>query len=115
VPAPDVDVRTRGRLLGMLANTGAELELLELDLDGTSDEVSLQALFKQVGSLLPHVQALRMLRLRATLATEAANVEEGPSRLVLWTRPPLGSAILCVVFPSGGHCELEQGEWVCVN
>ena len=39
VLAPDVDVRTRGRLLGALANTGAGLEVLELSLDGTSDEV----------------------------------------------------------------------------
>ncbi|KAH9010493.1 hypothetical protein EDB83DRAFT_2680807 [Lactarius deliciosus] len=49
--APAVDVRTRGRLLGALGNTGAGLEVLELSLDGTSDEVSLQALYKQVGSL----------------------------------------------------------------
>ncbi|KAH9165331.1 hypothetical protein EDB89DRAFT_1911503 [Lactarius sanguifluus] len=76
VLAPDVDVRTRGRLLGALGNTGAGLEVLELSLDGTSDEVSLQALYKQVGSLLPNVQALRTLRLRATLATEAAKSEE---------------------------------------
>jgi hypothetical protein len=39
VLAPDVDVRTRGRLLGALANTGAGLELLELNLEGTSDDV----------------------------------------------------------------------------
>ncbi|KAH9037210.1 hypothetical protein EDB85DRAFT_627354 [Lactarius pseudohatsudake] len=39
VLAPDVDVRTRGRLLGALGNTGAGLEVLELSLDGTSDEV----------------------------------------------------------------------------
>ncbi|KAH9038668.1 hypothetical protein EDB83DRAFT_2647321 [Lactarius deliciosus] len=58
VLAPDVRVRARGRLLG------AGLEPL---LEGTSDEVSLQALYKQVGSLLPNVQALRTLRLRATL------------------------------------------------
>ncbi|KAH8991750.1 hypothetical protein EDB86DRAFT_3079610 [Lactarius hatsudake] len=38
VLAPDVDVRTRGRLLGVLGNTGAGLEVLELSLDGTSDE-----------------------------------------------------------------------------
>jgi len=69
-------------------------------------------LYKQVGSLLPNVQALRTLHLRATLATEAANAEEGPSRL---TRPPLGLALRCIVFPSGAHWELEQGEWVRVN
>jgi hypothetical protein len=39
VLAPDVDVRTRGRLLGALANTGTGLEVLELSLEGTSDEV----------------------------------------------------------------------------
>ncbi|KAH9054853.1 hypothetical protein EDB87DRAFT_1688740 [Lactarius vividus] len=69
VLAPDVDVRTRGRLLGALGNTGAGLEVLELSLDGTSDEVSLQALYKQVGSLLPNVQALRTLCLRTSLPT----------------------------------------------
>ncbi|KAH9058964.1 hypothetical protein EDB83DRAFT_2675684 [Lactarius deliciosus] len=115
VLAPDVDVRTRGRLLGALGNTGAGLEALELSLDGTSDEVSLQALYKQVGSLLPNVQALRTLRLRTSLPTEAAKAEEGPSRLALWTRPPLGSALRCVVFPSGAHWELERGDWVRVN
>ncbi|KAH9010500.1 hypothetical protein EDB83DRAFT_2680812 [Lactarius deliciosus] len=73
VLAPDVDVRTRGRLLGALGNTGAGLE------------VSLQALYKQVGSLLPNVQALRTLRLRTSLPTEAAKAEEGPSRFALWT------------------------------
>ncbi|KAH9012410.1 hypothetical protein EDB83DRAFT_2556922 [Lactarius deliciosus] len=110
VLAPDVDVRTRGRLLGALGNTGAGLEVLELSLDGTSDEVSLQALYKQVGSLLPNVQALRTLRLRTSLPTEAAKAEEGPSRFALWTRPPLGSALRCV-FASGAHWELERGEW----
>ena len=39
VLAPDVDVRTRGRLLGVLANMGAGLELFKLSLEGTSDEV----------------------------------------------------------------------------
>ncbi len=39
VLAPDVDVCTRGQLLGVLANRGAGLELLELSLEGTSDEV----------------------------------------------------------------------------
>jgi hypothetical protein len=34
-----LDVDTRGQLLGALANTGAGLELLELNLEGTSDEV----------------------------------------------------------------------------
>jgi hypothetical protein len=40
VLAPDVDARTRGRLLGSLSNTGGGLEVLELRLEGTSDEVS---------------------------------------------------------------------------
>jgi hypothetical protein len=39
VLVPDLDVRTHGRLLGTLANTGAGLELQELGLEGTSDEV----------------------------------------------------------------------------
>lgn len=40
VLAPDVDARTRGRLLGALAKTGEGLEVLELRLEGKSDEVS---------------------------------------------------------------------------
>jgi len=40
VLAPDVDARTRGRLLGALAKTGEGLEVLELHLEGKSDEVS---------------------------------------------------------------------------
>ena len=144
VLAPDVDVRTRGRLLGALANTVTGLEALEMSLEGTSDEVrglsrsriisipyltdhfatvcvcnyvqvSYQALYKQVGSLLPNVQALRTLRLKATLAAEVTVAEDAPSRLVLWTRPPMGSALRSVVFPSGAHWAHEQGEWVCVN
>ena len=39
VLALDMDVRTRGRLLGALANTGVGFGLLELNLEGTSDEV----------------------------------------------------------------------------
>ena len=136
VLASDVDVRTRGRLLGALANTGAGLELLELNLEGTSDEVrsssppssaplgsdcyaniqvSLQALYKQVGSLLPNLQALHTLHLRTTLPSEAAKAEEGPSCLALLTLHPLGSALRCVVFPSGAQWELEEEEWICVN
>ncbi|KAI9433230.1 hypothetical protein H4582DRAFT_2082710 [Lactarius indigo] len=87
VLAPDVDVRTRGRLLGALGNTGAGLEILELSLDGTSDEVSLQALYKQVGSLLPNVQALRTLRLRASLPTETAKSDEEISVDFIEKRP----------------------------
>ncbi|KAH9165009.1 hypothetical protein EDB89DRAFT_378211 [Lactarius sanguifluus] len=86
-------MRTRGQSLGALGNTRAELEVLDLSLEGTSDEVSHQALYKQIGSLLPNVQALRTLRLQASLPTEAAIADEGPSRLALWTRPPLGLAL----------------------
>jgi hypothetical protein len=39
VLAPDVDVRTRGRLLGALANAGTGLEVFEISLEGTLDEV----------------------------------------------------------------------------
>lgn len=39
VLAADVDRRTRGRLLGALAKMGEGLEVLELQLKGTSDEV----------------------------------------------------------------------------
>ena len=39
VLVPDVDVRTRGWLPGVLANMGAGLKLLEQSLEGTSDEV----------------------------------------------------------------------------
>ncbi|KAH8981382.1 hypothetical protein EDB86DRAFT_3107208 [Lactarius hatsudake] len=61
----NVDVRTRGRLLGTLGTTSAGLKL---SLKGTSDEVSLKAPYKQVGSLLPNVQALHL----RTMSTEAA-------------------------------------------
>ncbi|KAH9062530.1 hypothetical protein EDB83DRAFT_2552026 [Lactarius deliciosus] len=75
--APNVDVRTRGQLLGALGNTGS-VELLGLTLAGTSYElrVSLQGLFKQAGSLSPNVQALRNLRLRTTPATEVAEAKK---------------------------------------
>ncbi|KAH8991731.1 hypothetical protein EDB86DRAFT_3103640 [Lactarius hatsudake] len=57
-----------------------------LALEGTS---GLAASAVQVCRLiLPNVQ-LRMLCLRATLATKA---EEGPSRLALWTRPPFATS-----------------------
>ncbi|KAH9037390.1 hypothetical protein EDB83DRAFT_1749353 [Lactarius deliciosus] len=67
------------RLLGALGNMGAGLEL---SLKGPSDEVLLKVLYKQVGLLLPNVQALRTLRLQ-TMMTEAAQAEEDPSHLVL--------------------------------
>ncbi|KAI9432346.1 hypothetical protein H4582DRAFT_2083660 [Lactarius indigo] len=66
-----------GTLGGVPGNTGTVLEPLERSLDGTSDEVLLQALYKQVGSPLPNFQALRTLPLRAALATEVAKGEEG--------------------------------------
>ncbi|KAH9011046.1 hypothetical protein EDB83DRAFT_2557111 [Lactarius deliciosus] len=62
---------TRGWLLGTLANTSAGLDVLELSLEGTSDEVSPPALYEQVGFLLPNVRALRSLRPRTSLPTEA--------------------------------------------
>jgi hypothetical protein len=40
-----------------------------------------QALYKQVGTLLPNVQELRPLRLRAVRTATAAESEGGPSRL----------------------------------
>ncbi|KAH8991819.1 hypothetical protein EDB86DRAFT_3079673 [Lactarius hatsudake] len=67
VLVPDVVMRTCGRLLGALGNTGAGLEVLEVSPEGTSDEVPLQALYKQVSSPLPNVQTLRTLHLRALL------------------------------------------------
>ena len=39
VLALEIDARTRGRLLGVLENTGEGLEVLELRLEGRSDEV----------------------------------------------------------------------------
>jgi hypothetical protein len=39
VLAADVDRRTRGRLLGALSKMGERLEVLELQLESTSDEV----------------------------------------------------------------------------
>ena len=80
VLAPGVDARTRTWLLGVLAKTGEAPELLELGLEGKSDEVSihfsllcqivvlivrrfvrqvaLQVLCKQVGTSLLDVRAL---------------------------------------------------------
>ncbi|KAI9435303.1 hypothetical protein H4582DRAFT_2171072 [Lactarius indigo] len=110
VLAPDVGIHTRGRLLGAQENTDAGLEVLELSLDSTSDEVSLQVLYKQVSSLLSNVQALRTLRLQASLPTEAAEADGGSLRLVLWMRSPLGSALFSIVFPSEAHWEPEWGE-----
>ncbi|KAH9010475.1 hypothetical protein EDB83DRAFT_2530668 [Lactarius deliciosus] len=74
--------RTHGWVLGALGNTGAGLELLELSLQ--MRYVLLQALYKQVASLLSNVQALRTLRLRATLAIEVAKADESSSHLALW-------------------------------
>ena len=48
VLAPDVDTRTRGRLLGALAKMGEGLEVLELQLEGTSDEVRIPSLHSPV-------------------------------------------------------------------
>jgi len=110
-----VDARTRGRLLGALAKTSEGLEVLELRLEGKSDEVALQALYKQVGTLLPNVRALHTLRLCAVRVPTATEPEEGPSRLAVWTRPREGSALRSMVFPSGACWELERGEWVRVN
>ncbi|KAH8986635.1 hypothetical protein EDB86DRAFT_3082689 [Lactarius hatsudake] len=89
-------------VIGALGNTRAGLEVLNLSLEGTFDEVSYQALYKKVSSLLPNVQALRTLPIIA---------DEGPSRLALWTRPPLRLALRCAVFPMGAHWELEREEW----
>ncbi|KAH8990915.1 hypothetical protein EDB86DRAFT_3080213 [Lactarius hatsudake] len=82
VLTPDVGVRAHGPLLGALGNSGAGLETPELSFKGISDEVSLKAPYKQVGPLLPNVQALRTVRLQ-TVTTEAAQAEEGPSHLAL--------------------------------
>ena len=40
VLALEIDARTRRRLLGVLANTGEGLEVLDLRVEGRSDEVS---------------------------------------------------------------------------
>ncbi|KAH9171582.1 hypothetical protein EDB89DRAFT_2177245 [Lactarius sanguifluus] len=95
---------------------GLSLELLELSLDGVSDEArgcppsalaqtdrfaviyvslqaKLQALYKQVGLLLPNVQAFYMLSLWATLVTEGAKAED-QSRLA----PRYDLRFRCIVF-----------------
>ena len=51
VLAADVDRRTRGRILGTLAKTGEGLEVLELQLEGTSDEVRLPLFLCRIWSL----------------------------------------------------------------
>ncbi|KAH8991778.1 hypothetical protein EDB86DRAFT_3079634 [Lactarius hatsudake] len=78
------------------------------------DKVSLKTQYKQVGSPLLNAQALCMLRHR-DMAIEAAKGGRRPVSLPLWTRPPLGSALRYVVFPSGAHWELEREKWVPVN
>ena len=78
-------------------------------------QVALQALYKQVGTLMPNVQALRTLRLRAVRTSTAVESEEGPSRLAVWTRPREGLALRCMIFPSGARWELERGLWMRVN
>ncbi|KAI9435288.1 hypothetical protein H4582DRAFT_2100435 [Lactarius indigo] len=115
VLASDVDVLICERLLAALGNTDAGLEVLEVSLNGTSNEVSLQSLNMQVSSLLPNVQALRKLHLRTSLPSEAAEADRGSLQLVLWIRSPLRSALPCVVFPLDAHWEPERGEWLCVN
>ncbi|KAI9432366.1 hypothetical protein H4582DRAFT_2083684 [Lactarius indigo] len=65
-------------VLAALGNKGPALRVLELSLDGTSGEVSLRALYKQVGSLSPNAKALQRLCLQATLTTKTAKAEEGP-------------------------------------
>ncbi|KAH9008223.1 hypothetical protein EDB84DRAFT_1551633 [Lactarius hengduanensis] len=102
---------TRGWLLGTLANTSAGLDVVELSREGNSDEVSLQALYVQVGSLLPIVRALRTLRLRASLPTEAGKAARRVPRCehaLRWDQH-------CVVSPSGAQWELERGVWVRTN
>ncbi|KAH8979652.1 hypothetical protein EDB86DRAFT_3088631 [Lactarius hatsudake] len=42
-------------VIGALGNTRAGLEVLDLSLEGTFDEVSYQALYKKVSSLLPNL------------------------------------------------------------
>ncbi|KAI9432360.1 hypothetical protein H4582DRAFT_2083678 [Lactarius indigo] len=64
-------------------------------------DVLLQAPYGRPDLPLLNVQALHMFCLRATLAAEAAKAEERPSPRALWTRFPHGSALRCVVFPSG--------------
>jgi hypothetical protein len=78
-------------------------------------QVALQALYKQMGTLLPNVRALHTLRLRAVRTATAVASEEGPKRLAVWTRPREGLALRCMVFPTGARWELECGKWVCIN
>ncbi|KAH8991742.1 hypothetical protein EDB86DRAFT_1550269 [Lactarius hatsudake] len=60
-----------------------------------------RALYGQVGFSLPNAQALRTLRLRASLQTEAGKAVRSVPR---WGQH-------CVVSPSGAQSELERGEW----
>ncbi|KAH9025412.1 hypothetical protein EDB84DRAFT_1440410 [Lactarius hengduanensis] len=63
---------------------------------------------KGVGILVPLPSRQPQNSSSSSLPTEA---EEGLSCLALWTRPPLGSALCRVVFPSGAQWELEAGDW----
>ena len=77
------------------------------------------ALFKQVGTvtLLPDVWELCTLRPRAVRTATAAESEEGPRRLAVWTGPHEASVLRSMVFPSGICFEVdsEREEWVRVN
>ncbi|KAI0067419.1 hypothetical protein BV25DRAFT_1099375 [Artomyces pyxidatus] len=57
-----VDTRTRARLVGALGRVGPRLRLLEIRMEGTSDET----LYKQISGLLPVTPALRVLRFITT-------------------------------------------------
>jgi hypothetical protein len=107
---------THGRLLGALAKTAEGLQYCTCSPVCVPDrgvnpgvcavgwwlwfQVALQALYKQVGTLLPNVRALHTLRLRAVRTATAVASEEGPKRLAVWTRPREGLALRCMVFPS---------------
>ena len=82
---------------------------LIVDIAVLSLQVALQVLCKQVWTLLPNVCMLRMLCLRAKRTAEtAAETEEGPSRLAVWTRSrSLGTALRCIVFPLSSRWDLE--------
>jgi hypothetical protein len=65
-----------------------------------SFQVALQALYKQVGTLLPNVRALHRLHLlavRTATAVASEDSKEGPKWLAVWTRPREGLALRCMV------------------
>ncbi|KAI9432374.1 hypothetical protein H4582DRAFT_1110015 [Lactarius indigo] len=103
------DVHMHGWLLGALANTGAGSS--RLNWVSRAFQTSLAPSTVHAGRLsIAEWTGVSHTPPSGYSVDETIKADEDPSRLALWKRPPLGSVLRCVVFPSGAHWELEQGE-----